>query len=116
MQLEIALEEIGKKVFLFRLKGEMDAATAPALRARLAEIPLGTEFVLFNLSKLKYVDTVGIGYLAAEISRIQDMRKEVALLAPEGQVQKVLESTNLNKLVPICTGLEEAYKQLGIGR
>lgn len=117
MQFVINLEEFGKGIFIFRLEGEMDVSTAPALRARLEETPLKTvRFVLFDLSGLKYVDTIGVGRLAAEARRLQDMEKEVALIAPKGQVLKVLESTNLGKAVPIFGGLEEAHKNLRTGR
>lgn len=115
MEFTVTLEEIENRIFLFRLKGEMDASTAPMLQARLAETSLGTvRFVLINLSGLKYMDTSGVGHLAAEVRRLQDMRKEVALLAPKGQVQKVLVLTNFGRVVPICMGLEEAYEKLGI--
>lgn len=117
MQFVINLEEIENRIFLFRLEGEMDVSTAMALRARLEETPLKTvRFVLFDLSGLKYVDTIGVGRLAAEARRLQDMEKEVALIAPKGQVLKVLELTNLGKAVPIFAGLEEAYEKLGIDR
>ncbi len=117
MQLTVTLEEIENRIFLFRLEGEMDVSTAVALRARLEKIPFSTvRFVLLNLSGLKYVDTIGVGCLAAEARRLQDMGKEVALIAPKGQVLKVLESTNLGRAVPIFAGLEEAHEKLGIDR
>lgn len=78
-----------------RLTGELDVATAPALRSHLDQIDEAVPRVVVDLAGLTFIDAAGIGLLAATQRRLEGDGRTFLLLDAHGPVLRVLELTGL---------------------
>lgn len=77
------------------LMGEMDAATAPRLRAWLGEQVDEDHDVVIDLAGVSFVDSSGLGVLVGALRRFQGAGHELVLRAPTPSMSRVLEMTGL---------------------
>lgn len=56
---------------------------------------------IFNLSKLEFIDSAGLGMLLLARDKIQDCRGHITLINPSGQVKKMIELGRFNALFTI---------------
>lgn len=90
-----------------RVRGELDAATAPALQASLAElVEAGVDRIVIDLTAVPFVDSCGIGALVALRRRARDHGTEVVLRHPVDRVMMVLELTGVAGKVFSVEGAE----------
>jgi stage II sporulation protein AA (anti-sigma F factor antagonist) len=73
--------------------GEIDLATAPMLRASLADL---TGRVVVDLTKTTFLDSTGIGVLAGQRSRLVQGDGDLVLRRPDDIVLRALEVVRLS--------------------
>jgi anti-anti-sigma factor len=85
-----------------RLRGDLDAATAPALRERLAAIlHPRTRLLVLDLSEIWFCDAAGLAVLIGTQRRATLLGTALRLAAPRAQVAKVLHATGLDRSLAI---------------
>jgi len=96
------------------VRGEVDLATAPALKNRLLELVTGgvTEIVV-DLTQTDFLDSTGLGAVVAAYKRVRAHDGHLTLVATAPRVKRVFEITSLNRVVPICGSIEEACARKG---
>ena len=77
------------------VSGELDLATAPELRALLAEIQ-GTNIVTVDLDATTFVDSQGLATLTAAKQRLDG---RLRIINAHDNVRRVFEITNLDTLL-----------------
>jgi anti-sigma B factor antagonist len=78
------------------LSGELDAASAPAVRERLAEVATrGVGPLVIDLSHLDFIDSTGLSVLLNAKRRLTRRGRGFALVCPPGHVHRILEVTQL---------------------
>lgn len=78
------------------LSGELDAASAPALRERLAELATRADGpVVIDLSGLVFIDSTGLSVLLNAKRRLRRHDRRFAIACPPGHVRRILEVTRL---------------------
>jgi len=78
------------------LTGELDAASAPALRERLAEVATrGEGPLVIDMSALSFIDSTGLSVLINAKRRLTRRGRGLALVCPPGHVRRILEVTQL---------------------
>ncbi len=83
------------------LDGEIDIATAPAIRRFLmAAISGGNVQLAVNMSAVTFIDAAGIGVLVAAANRAQEAGGSLSLLAPSAQVRQLLDVFHLDAILP----------------
>ena len=77
--------------------GELDLATAPALRERVREMtPDGAMKVALDLTGVGFVDSSGLGAIVACLKHVRELGGELVLVAPDpSPVAKLLSLTGL---------------------
>ena len=82
------------------VSGELDLATAPALRERVGEIgPDGPPKVALDFTGVGFVDSSGLGVLVGALKRLREAGgDDVVLLGVQEPVRKVFEITGLDRL------------------
>jgi anti-anti-sigma factor len=80
-----------------QVRGELDLATAPQVRACLTELyGSGRRRVVLDLSELDFIDSTGLGVLVAALKRFRSDGGELAVVNPTNRVRKVFELTRLD--------------------
>ncbi len=110
--MELITEKQGA-VVVVKLKGRLDAVTAPSFEQRcLKWLEAGESRFVVDLGELEYISSAGI----RSILNIADMLKAqdggLALSRTSGMVEKVLEIADIPSMLPLYPTLEEAVAHL----
>jgi anti-sigma B factor antagonist len=83
------------------LDGEIDIATAPAIRRFLmAAISGGAVHLDVDISGVAFIGAAGIGVLVAAANRAREAGGSLSLLAPSPQVRRLLDVLHLDGILP----------------
>ena len=83
------------------LDGEIDIATAPAIRRFLmAAISGGNVQLAVDMSGVTFIDAAGIGVLVAAANQAREAGGGLSLLAPSRQVRRLLDIFHLDAILP----------------
>jgi anti-sigma B factor antagonist len=90
------------------LEGEIDLEQAGAVRRALLDSLKKGRNVLVDLSKVTYIDSSGIASLVEGLQVARRQRGELALVAVNQRVRRVLELARLDKVFQIHVDLAAA--------
>ena len=94
--------------------GELDAYTGPELREELAgAIEAGARFVVLDMAKVEYMDSVGLGIIVGAAKRAEEREGNLAVIAPRPNVLRVFEISGTRELLNVVATLAEARERLG---
>lgn len=94
---------------VFSLRGSLDIATSPSLRAALMEAAdNGHHQIIVDLSHLEFLDSTGLGALIGAHKRAGDSAGAVRLVAQEGQILRLLRITGLLGVFAVYPTLDAA--------
>ena len=83
------------------LDGEIDIATAPAIRRLLmAAISGGDVHLAVDMSGVTFLGAAGIGVLVDAANRAREAGGGLSLLAPSRQVRRLLDVLHLDGILP----------------
>jgi anti-sigma B factor antagonist len=83
------------------LDGEIDIATAPAIRRFLtAAISGGDTHLAVDMSGVTFIGAAGIGVLVAAANRAREAGGSLSLLAPSPQLRRLLDVLHLDAVLP----------------
>lgn len=88
--------------------GELDIQVVPLMRAHLVNCP---PHLIFDLSRVTFMDASGLGILARSLRAAQQARGQVRVVGPTRQVRKMLAITQLDRAMLIFASLEEALAE-----
>ena len=107
MAFAIRAEPAGPAVVL-AVEGDVDIATAPALREALAEV-LGThKGVVVDLAAVPFMDSTGLGVLVAARNRAAAAGCAFVLARPQRIVRKALRLVQVDTVVDVHESLDAA--------
>jgi anti-sigma B factor antagonist len=90
-------------------RGEVDVATAPALRDGLDEaLDGGPGPVVVDLTGVTFIDSTGLGVLIGARRRCDEVGRELRVVVSEPRILKVFEITGLTELFTIHPSLDPA--------
>jgi anti-sigma B factor antagonist len=91
---------------------EIDITNAVALRAALlhAAARPGPALVV-DMTRTRFCDCAGLHALIAAHKRAQAEGRQVRLVVTGAQVRRILTLTALDRLIPVCTTLDQALAQ-----
>lgn len=89
--------------------GEVDLYTAPRLKQRVADLAAeGRARVAIDLEAVDFLDSTGLGVLIGGLKRCREAGGDLALVAPQEPVRKVLTITGLDRVFPTYDTVEQA--------
>lgn len=81
------------------LRGELDLHAVRRLREPLrTQIEARGPWLAIDLSEVRFIDTTGVGLLVRLVHTLRQRDGDLALIAPGGQVLRILRWTNLTRL------------------
>jgi anti-sigma B factor antagonist len=88
------------------LDGEIDVATAPAIRRLLMAAISGRDVQLaVDMSGVTFIGAAGIGVLVAAANRAREAGGGLSLLAPSRQLRQLLDILHLDAILPAAQRL-----------
>jgi anti-sigma B factor antagonist len=104
VDLNIRVDESGTTRTV-RLGGSCDLATAPALRQTLhGLVPPEVNYFVIDVSELEFIDSTGLGVVLGAMRRLREGGGSLAIAGATGIVRRVLEITDLDKVIPLVDG------------
>lgn len=102
--------EIKNQVLIIRLEGDLIGENDGAAVLAKATDAVQNEILkcIIDISKLRYINSSGIGVLITVLTKFRNKGGEVFLLNPSESVQKLLIITKLNAIFQISKTEEEA--------
>jgi len=91
--------------------GEIDVATAPDLREHLVALEsTGATAVVVDLTNVSFIDSTALGVLVGAFRRLRNAGGVLRLVVTEPRIIKVLEITELVRVFPIFSTVDEALR------
>ena len=94
---------LDKNTLFVYLIGELDECTASKTKEvidGLIDEMLGLQRVVFNLSKLTFMDSTGIGMLIGRYKKLKAQNVGIFIQDPTTAIEKVIEVSGLYKIMP----------------
>lgn len=81
------------------VSGEIDIYTAGKLKEKLVQIlNQDNKSIKINCENLEYIDSTGLGVLIGALKRLKQDDKNIFIVKPRENIQKLLNITGLNKI------------------
>ena len=91
------------------LEGELDALTSKQLDSYMSDLLVADTFnLVFDLSKVNYISSAGIGIFIYLYSQLSEKGKKVAIVQATPVVKDILTLLRLEEHIPILDTLDEA--------
>ena len=104
---------IDERRVVIEVSGELDAANCGRLRDELLSYSrAGHRLFVMELSGLSFVDSAGIGVLVGAVKRARAADGRLCLAGPRDQIRRLWETMGLARVMPIFSGLDEAFHYL----
>jgi anti-sigma B factor antagonist len=113
--LDIKLNNIDNEdsAALAEMTGAIDGNTVPSFQSTLEEIKTrGIRRLVLDMSKIKYVNSTGLGSLVKYADSFKSSGGGMALIKVPAKVKIVIEMLGLNAFFDICTDLNAALEAL----
>ena len=95
------------------LSGAIDGNTVPDFQSMLEKVKTeGVRRLILDMSKIKYVNSTGLGSLVKYADSFKNSGGGMALIKVPAKVKIVIEMLGLNAFFDICPGLPEALTAL----
>ena len=91
--------------------GEVDVATAPALREAIWEAFVQSPRIVVDLRDVRFLDSNGLRVLTTGLRHAQKGGGGLTLVQPTGMVWRVLQATGLDRAFPVRWDLAEAVAE-----
>ena len=96
---------------VFALRGTMDIATSPTVRAALLEAAdRGHHDIIVDLTQLEFLDSTGLGALIGAHKRAKEHGGRIRLVVQDGQILRLLRITGLLGVFAVYHSLDDALR------
>src|SRR5580700_4150996 len=101
--------EDGGGTLIFKLRGSLDLATSPTVRAALSEATeKGSHHLIVDLTQLEFLDSTGLGVLIGAHRRAAEHGGSFRLIVNDGPIWRLLNITGLVTVFAVYRSLDNA--------
>lgn len=107
---------IKKNRLVIRLEGELDQSNVEKLKNKVSEIIKKYSIVhlVFNLEKLSFMDSTGIGFIIGRYSEIKRRGGNIVICSMNDTIRKIFEISGLKRICSVANCEISADKILGV--
>ena len=113
--LQISVSDVANKAIkVIALIGEMDELTLEPMKQQISSISdnPNVKILLFDLSKLEFINSKGIGYFVSVHTHISKFQKFLVMAAANEAVMDVISLVGLTSIIKYFDTVEEALEKL----
>jgi len=109
----LTVSELEDGIKLISLTGRMDIVGTQEIDTRLTVATASESAnIIIDLSAVEFMASIGIGVLVRAANALLHRKGKIVFMNPQSNVLHALESTQINKVVPIVNNLEAAREFL----
>jgi anti-sigma B factor antagonist len=101
------------RVVVLAVCGDVDIATAPTLRDRLADAVGAYPGVVVDLGAVPFLDSTGLGVLVAAQNRAKSAGASLVIARPQRIVRNALRLVQVDTVIDVYESLDEALAAAG---
>lgn len=90
------------------VRGDVDLATAPALRDALAAAVKESDAVVVDLAEVPFMDSTGLGVLVAGANRARAGGRTLVIAQPRQIVRNALRLVQVDTVIDVYDSLDDA--------
>jgi anti-sigma B factor antagonist len=95
---------------LVSIRGDFDLQVAERVARALAEVEATEpELLVIDLSRLSFLDSTGMGVIAAFHARTIDANRRFVIVRPPGGIRQAFEVSGLDEVVTITDDVASVY-------
>ncbi|MEE0944397.1 MAG: anti-sigma F factor antagonist [Clostridia bacterium] len=109
----MSITKTEKSTLLVETAGELDHHLATKIRSQIdAAISKEWKNIIFDFSKLTFMDSSGIGMIMGRYKKIQKFEGKLVIVAPKPQVKRILEISGLFNIITLESSVNKALKKM----
>lgn len=98
-----------KSALVVKLEGELDQHSAVNLRSVLdKKICEGCDNLIFDLEKLEFMDSSGIGVIIGRYKNLSALGGRTAIAAMKPHVERIIKLSAIDRIIPLYKSVSEA--------
>jgi anti-sigma B factor antagonist len=95
---------------LVKIRGDLDLQVVDQVTEELTQIESDEpELLVIDLSKISFMDSSGMGVVAAAHIRARDRGRRFAIVTPPAGVRQAFDRTKLSEVVTVADDLASVY-------
>ena len=109
--MEMQITDLDKNVKQVTFNGRLDTPGVLGIETQFVTslVPAGKSAIV-DLSKVEFVGSMAIRMFISVSRILREKQVKLALYAPQGMVNEVLEIAKVRDIVPICSNASDAMK------
>ncbi|HEY1680800.1 MAG TPA: STAS domain-containing protein [Candidatus Tumulicola sp.] len=108
LTIDVKSEKHGEAL-VFKLRGSLDLATAPTVRAALTDAASdANRHLIVDLTQIEFLDSTGLGALIGAHRRASEHNGSLRLVVTEGPISRLLNITGLLRVFSVYHDLKDA--------
>ncbi len=101
--------DVQNEIVTVRIRGELDAHTAPQLKERVASaLHEGGRWVVVNLEETEFIDSSGLGTLVGIGKRTGQKSGDIAVVCDAAHLLRVFDISGTRELLNVVTTIPDA--------
>jgi anti-sigma B factor antagonist len=113
---ELTYDDLEGGVRRIRLAGRMDVDGTREIDLKFTSLAAANQaFVIIDLALVDFLSSLGLGTLVRSAKAQMSRKGKVVLFSPQPHVAKVLETTQVDQIVPVVYDFEEARRAVAPG-
>lgn len=109
--LGLAVDRVGD-VAVLDVDGEVDVASAPALREALIQLVSEEQYeIIVDLQDVGFLDSTGLGVLVGGLKRVRVHGGRFSLVCNQDRILKIFRITGLTKVFEIYDSVDAALQR-----
>ena len=110
MKLGTTIEHLEPSTYVVTLQGELDAFTAPELRAELARLAEtgGALTLVVDLRDVSFLDSTALGTIVGALKRMRERGGALRIVRPAGHADRIFALAGLDAVLDLRATRAEA--------
>jgi anti-sigma B factor antagonist len=108
MAVKITVDQPRQDIHRIVIDGRLDVAGTQAAEAEFNAAVAASKNVIVDLGKVPFIASLGIRLLVAGAQSQTKRGGKMVFMNPDEMTRKILKTTGIDQLVPVCNGLDEA--------